>query len=347
MFPIDLATGSYNQAMIGQFDEVVAGRALGWKLADVLPAALPAGARAGVLTAAGAALLDPTGTLQPGAVCCPPEGDAGTGMVATNSVAPRTGNVSAGTSIFAMVVLEHDLSRMHPELDLVTSPAGDLVAMVHCNNGASELNSWVGMFGEFAARIGSSADTGAIFESLFTASLDGDADCGGLLAYNYLSGEHITGLEEGRPLFVRTPDSRFTLANFMRAQLFAALSSLRIGMNVLLKTEGVALDSLFAHGGLFKTKGVAQRYLAAAVDAPVSVGDIAGEGGAWGIAVLAAFTRDRTEGQSLVDYLSAQVFAGAGLETVHPDPADVAGFDAYVQRFSTGLAIERAAVEYR
>ena len=277
--------------------------------------------------------------------CCPPEGDAGTGMVATNSVARRTGNVSAGTSIFAMVVLEKDLSEMHPELDLVTTPAGDLVAMVHCNNGASELNAWVGMFGEFAARIGATTEMGAVFESLFTASLDGEPDAGGLLAYNYLSGEHITGLEEGRPLFVRTPDSHFTLANFMRAQLFAALSSLRIGMNVLLATEHVQLDSLFAHGGLFKTKGVAQRYLAAAVDAPVSVGDIAGEGGAWGIALLAAFARDRT-GQSLADYLAQNVFAGAGLETIAPDPADVAGFDAYVQRFSAGLPIERAAVEH-
>jgi sugar (pentulose or hexulose) kinase len=234
---------------------------------------------------------------------------------------------------------------MHPELDLVTTPAGDLVAMVHCNNGASELNAWAGMFAEFAGRIGATADIGTVFESLFTASLDGEPDAGGLLAYNYLSGEHITGLEEGRPLFVRTPDSHFTLANFMRAQLFAALSSLRIGMNVLLKTENVQLDSLFAHGGLFKTKGVAQRYLAAAVDAPVSVGDIAGEGGAWGIALLAAFARDRT-GQSLADYLAAHVFAGASLETISPDPTDVAGFDTYVTRFSAGLPIERAAVEH-
>ncbi|MBI5027870.1 MAG: ATPase, partial [Actinobacteria bacterium] len=346
MFPIDLATGSYNETMLAQFDELVAGHGFGWTLGGILPTVLSAGEEAGRLTAAGAALLDPSGTLQPGVLCCPPEGDAGTGMVATNSVARRTGNVSAGTSIFAMVVLEHDLSRMHPELDLVTTPAGDLVAMVHCNNGASELNAWAGLFAEFAGRIGATVDTGTVFESLFTASLEGEHVCGGLLAYNYLSGEHITRLEEGRPLFVRTPDSRFTLANFMRTHLFAALSSLRIGMNVLLKTENVALDSLFAHGGLFKTKGVAQRYLAAAVDAPVSVGDIAGEGGAWGIAVLAAFARDRAEGESLADYLNARVFAGAGLETVEPDPADVAGFDAYVQRFSAGLAIERAAVEH-
>lgn len=345
MFPIDTATGSYNTVMVGQFDDLVSGRGYGWKLGDILPRVLSAGEPAGQLTAEGAALLDPTGVLQPGILCCPPEGDAGTGMVATNSVARRTGNVSAGTSIFAMVVLEKDLSEIHSELDLVTTPAGDLVAMVHCNNGASELNAWVGMFGEFAGRIGATTDIGTVFESLFTASLDGEPDAGGLLAYNYLSGEHITGLEEGRPLFVRTPDSHFTLANFMRAQLFAALSSLRIGMNVLLQTEHVQLDSLFAHGGLFKTKGVAQRYLAAAVDAPVSVGDIAGEGGAWGIALLAAFARDRT-GLSLADYLGQRVFAGASLETIAPDPADVAGFDAYVTRFSAGLPIERAAVEH-
>ncbi len=344
MFPIDIATGSYNQTMVGQFGDLVADRGFGWTLGDILPTVLPAGEPAGELTPEGAALLDPSGVLQPGILCCPPEGDAGTGMVATNSVARRTGNVSAGTSIFAMVVLEHDLDQMHSELDLVTTPAGDLVAMVHCNNGASELNSWVGVFGEFATRIGATADIGSVFESLFTASLEGEKDAGGLLAYNYLSGEHITGLEEGRPLFVRTPDSHFTLANFMRAQLFAALSSLRIGMNVLLKTENVQLDSLFAHGGLFKTKGVAQRYLAAAVDAPVSVGDIAGEGGAWGIALLAAYARDRAEGQSLADYLSSHVFAGASLDTIAPDPADVAGFDTYVQRFSAGLPIERAAV---
>ena len=344
IFPIDITTGSYNLAMIGQFGDLVADRGFAWKLGDILPTVLAAGEPAGELTPEGAALLDPTGVLQPGVLCCPPEGDAGTGMVATNSVARRTGNVSAGTSIFAMVVLEHDLAEMHPELDLVTTPAGDLVAMVHCNNGASELNAWVGLFAEFATRIGATAEIGSVFESLFTASLDGEPDAGGLLAYNYLSGEHITGLEEGRPLFVRTPDSRFTLANFIRAQLFAALSSLRIGMNVLLKTENVQLDSLFAHGGLFKTKGVAQRYLAAAVNTPVSVGDIAGEGGAWGIALLAAFARDRTDGQTLADYLNSRVFAGSSLETIEPDPVDVAGFDTYVQRFSAGLPIERAAV---
>ena len=346
MFPIDIATGGYNSTMLAQFDELVAPRGFGWKLADVLPSVLPAGEVAGTLTEAGARLLDPSGTLRPGVVLCPPEGDAGTGMVATNSVARRTGNVSAGTSIFAMVVLERELSRRHAELDLVTTPAGDLVAMVHCNNGASELNAWVGLFGEFAARLGSDADTSRVFETLFRSALDGEADGGGLLAYNYLSGEHITGLHEGRPLFVRTPESTFTLANFMRTQLFAALSTLRIGMNVLLTGEGVQLDSMFAHGGLFKTRGVAQRFLAAALDTPVSVGDIAGEGGAWGIALLAAFTRDRVEGQDLADYLATRVFEGAALDSVNPEPSDVAGFDAYVARFTAGLPIEQSAVEH-
>ncbi len=346
MFPIDISTGSYSQAMLTQFDELVADKGFNWLLGGILPTVLPAGAEAGQLTEAGARLLDPTGTLRPGVPLCPPEGDAGTGMVATNSVARRTGNVSAGTSIFAMIVLEHELARRHSELDLVTTPAGDLVAMVHCNNGASELNAWVGLFGEFADRLGAGADGGTLFETLFRAALEGDPDCGGLLSYNYLSGEHITGLHEGRPLFVRTPDSKFTLANFMRAHLFASLATLRIGMEVLLKSEGVQLDSMFAHGGLFKTKGVAQRFLAAAIDAPVSVGDIAGEGGAWGIAVLAAFVRDKVEGQGLDAYLRDDVFGGVALESVDPDPSDVAGFDAYVRRFAAGLPIEQAAVAH-
>lgn len=346
VFPIDIATGGYNATMLNQFDELVAPHQFPWKLADLLPGVLSAGEPAGQLTEEGAQLLDPTGMLQPGVALCPPEGDAGTGMVATNSVAQRTGNVSAGTSIFAMVVLEHELSRVHEELDLVTTPAGDLVAMVHCNNGASELNAWVGLFAEFAAALGVDVDANTVFETLFRAALSGEPDGGGLLAYNYLSGEHVTGLHEGRPLFVRTPDSRFTLANFMRTHLFAALGTLRIGMEVLLKSEGVQLDTMFAHGGLFKTKGVAQRFLAAAIDAPVSVGDIAGEGGAWGIAVLAGFLKDRTPGQSLDDFLTNQVFGSVSLEKIDPDPGDVAGFEAFMQRFTAGLPIEQAAVAH-
>ncbi len=343
MFPIDVATGQYDRKMVSRFDALIAGRGYDWTLLDLLPAVLPAGAAAGELTPDGAALLDPSGMLRPGTLFCPPEGDAGTGMVATNSVARRTGNVSAGTSIFAMVVLEGPLQRQHAELDLVTTPAGDLVAMVHCNNGASELDAWAGLFTEFAAELGGPTDASTIFETLFTAALRGAKDAGGLLAYNYLSGEHITGFEEGRPLFVRTPDSQLSLANFMRAQLFATFGSLSIGMRVLAE-EGVGLDSLYAHGGLFKTKGVGASILAAALDTPVAVGEIAGEGGAWGIAVLAGYARDN-DGTPLHAYLNEQVFAGASLERVDPDPADVAGFAAFAERFTTGLAIERAAVE--
>ncbi len=346
MFPIDAATGGWSAPMLARFDELAAEAGAQLTLADLLPRIASAGDPAGELTEAGARLLDPAGRLRPGTPLCPPEGDAGTGMVATNSVAPRTGNVSAGTSIFAMVVLERDLGRMHRELDLVTTPAGDPVAMVHCNNGASELDAWAGLFAEFARAVGAQVDASTVFETLFTAALDGTGDCGGMLAYNYLSGEPITDLEEGRPLFVRSPDSRFDLATFMRTHLFASLATLRIGMDVLQKTEGVRLDRMFAHGGLFRTRGVAQRFLAAAIDTPVSVGDVAAEGGAWGIAVLAAFAAGRTPGQSLAEHLDATVFAGTTLETVRPEPADVAGFDAFVQRYVAGLPVVRAAVDH-
>jgi len=346
MFPIDIGTGGYDAAMLARFDRLAADAGVGLTLAELLPAIKVAGQPAGRLTEAGAKLLDPTGRLRPGAMLCPPEGDAGTGMVATNSVAPRTGNVSAGTSIFAMVVLEQALSRVHRELDLVTTPAGDLVAMVHCNNGASEVNAWVGLFAEFARALGVEADSSTIFETLFTAALAGASDCGGLLSYNYLSGEPITGLQEGRPLFVRTPDSRFDLATFMRTHLFAALATLRIGMDVLQRNEGVPLDRMFAHGGLFKTRGVAQKFLAAAINTPVSVGDVAAEGGAWGIAVLAAFLRNRDHGQDLADYLATRVFAAVSLHTEKPDQADVAGFESFIRRYVAALPVERAAVEH-
>ncbi|GAA4946486.1 xylulokinase [Actinoplanes utahensis] len=344
MFPIDISTGGYDARMLAQYDELVAGRGLP-KLADLLPAVLPAGEAAGTLTEAGARLLDPSGTLQPGIVLCPPEGDAGTGMVATNSVARRTGNISAGTSIFAMIVLDGDLSRMHPEIDLVTTPAGDLVAMVHCNNGASELNAWAGLFAEFATALGASADSNTVFETLFRAALDGAPDGGGLMAFNNLSGEPITKLHEGRPLFFRTPGSSLDLATFMRTQLYAALATLRIGMDVLQKAESVQLDRMFAHGGLFKTAGVAQRLLAAAINTPVSVGDVASEGGAWGIAVLAAFVANKQAGQSLDAFLTESVFAGAELDTAEPDAADVAGFDAFLQRYVAALPVQQAAVD--
>lgn len=343
MFPIDPATLSYDRTMLDKFDKLVAERLPGLKVASLLPEVLPAGHEAGRLTAEGAALLDPTGALQPGVPLCPPEGDAGTGMVATNSVAPRTGNVSAGTSIFAMVVLERPLTEVHEEVDLVTTPVGDPVAMVHCNNGASELGAWADMFGEFAAALGHPAGPDEVYEALFEAAASGETDGGGLLAYNYLAGEPITALDEGRPLFVRTPDSRMTLANFARTQVLGVFGTLALGMRVL-ATENVALDRMFAHGGLFKTKGVAQRLLAAALGAPVAVGETAGEGGSWGMALLAAYQSAAAE-QDLGTFLNARVFANAALIVTEPDPADVAGFASYLERYSAGLAIERAATE--
>jgi sugar (pentulose or hexulose) kinase len=344
MFPVDPATRDYDSRMLAQVDELLAGRRPGDReLRALLPEVLVAGQDAGRLTEEGAALLDPSGTLRAGIPLCPPEGDAGTGMVATNAVAPRTGNVSVGTSIFAMVVLERPLERVHHELDVVTTPTGDLVAMVHCNNGASELGAWAEVFGRFAAALGQPAEPDAVFGALLREALDGDADGGGLLAYNYLSGEPITGLAQGRPLVVRTPGSRLTLANFARTQVYGAFGTLSLGMRVL-DEEGVAIDTLFAHGGMFRTAGVAQRLLAAAVRAPVAVATSAGEGGPWGMAVLAAYLGAAAE-QDLATYLQTRVFADAAVDVVEPDPADTAGFEAFLERYVAGLAIERAATE--
>ncbi|GAA4418428.1 FGGY-family carbohydrate kinase [Georgenia halophila] len=345
MFPLDPASGDYDRRMLTAFDELVTGHenAPARPLHALLPRVLTAGEEAGTLTSEGAALLDPTGTLRAGAPVCPPEGDAGTGMVATGAVAPRTGNVSAGTSIFAMVVLERPLKEVHPELDLVTTPAGDLVAMVHCNNGASELGAWADMFREFAAALGHPAEPGDVYGALLGAALDGEADGGGLLAYNYLSGEPITGLAEGRPMVIRTPGSRLTLANFARTQVYGVFGTLSLGMRVL-EGEGVGLDAMFAHGGLFRTAGVAQRLLAAAIGAPVAVGHTAAEGGAWGIAVLAAYVRDGARGP-LAEYLADRVFADAETDVVEPDPDDVEGYGAWLKRYSAGLQIQRVATE--
>ncbi|WP_144792985.1 xylulokinase [Microbacterium paludicola] len=342
MFPIDSATGDYDQRMLDAYDALASER-LGRPVRELLPRVLPAGAAAGTLTEDGASLLDPSGALRAGVPLCPPEGDAGTGMVATNSVAPRTGNVSAGTSIFAMVVLERPLENVHHELDLVTTPAGDPVAMVHCNNGASELAAWAGMFARFAAASGTPLDDDAVFDVLFREALEGEADAGGLLAYNHLAGEPIAGLAAGRPLFVRSPDSEFTLANVMRAQLYGVFGTLALGMKVL-EGEGVEIDRMFAHGGMFRTAGVAQRFLAGALGAPVAVGDLASEGGAWGIAVLASYLA-HADAEDLGSYLDRGVFASASLAVADPDPADVAGFATYLDRYRAGLAIEAAAVE--
>ena len=345
MFPIDSTIKDYDKAMIQKFDELVAPKGFPWKLEHLLPKVLLAGDKAGVLTEEGAKKLDPTGTLQAGCPLCPPEGDAGTGMVATNSVKQRTGNVSAGTSVFAMIVLEKALKRMHEEIDMVTTPSGDAVAMVHCNNCTSDLNAWVNIFKEFAESFGIDVDMNKLFGTLYNKALEGDKDCGGLLAYNYFSGEHITGFEEGRPMFVRTPDSKFSLANFMRANLYTSLGALKVGLDILLKEEEVAIDRITGHGGLFKTKGVGQKILAAAMDATVSVMKTAGEGGAWGIALLASYMVNKDAGEALEDYLQNKVFGGDEGEKMDPDPEDVKGFDEFIKRYRAGFPIERAAVD--
>lgn len=346
MFPINIATKDFNSRMLEQFQERIADRGYPWKIQELMPKVLTAGENAGCLTEEGAKLLDPSGELKAGIPLCPPEGDAGTGMAATNSVAVRTGNVSAGTSVFAMAVLEQDLSKAYEEIDLVTTPVGDLVAMVHCNNCTSDLNAWVGLFKEFAEAMGMDADMDQLFGMLYNKALEGEPDCGGLLAYNYFSGEHITGFEEGRPLFVRTPDSRFNLANFMRVHLFTSLGALKTGMDILLKQEGVKLDKMMGHGGLFKTKGVGQSVMAAAVDTPVFVMETAGEGGAWGIALLASYMKDREEGETLDAYLAEKVFHGEEGSRMDPKREDVEGFETFMKRYTDGLPIERAAVEH-
>ena len=343
MFPIDSTTNDYDKRRLEQFDECLKAENISWKLEEILPKVLVAGDTAGVLTEEGAKLLDPSGQLQAGIPLCPPEGDAGTGMVATNSVAQRTGNVSAGTSVFAMIVLEKALSKLYPEIDMVTTPTGKPVAMVHSNNCTSDLNAWVDVFQEFTRALGVEISESKLYEMLYQQGLKGDADGGGLLAYNYVSGEHITHLEEGRPLFVRTPESRFTLSNFMRTHLFSSLGALKIGMDILFEQEKVQLDQLLGHGGFFKTKEVGQRMMAAAMNVPVSVMETAGEGGAWGIALLASYMLHKKD-EPLEDYLSDKVFAGQQGSTIAPDQHDVDGFAAFMDLYKKGLGIERAAV---
>lgn len=344
MFPIDSTTNDYDARMLGLFNEQLAAEGMPWKLQDILPRVLVAGEAAGALSEEGARLLDPSGQLKAGIPLCPPEGDAGTGMVATNSVAERTGNVSAGTSVFAMIVLERPLSKLYPEIDMVTTPSGKPVAMVHSNNCTTDLNAWVNLFHEFTQALGVELSESQLFEMLYQKGLAGDADAGGLLAYNYFSGEHLTHLEEGRPLFVRTPESRFTLANFMRVHLFSALGALKIGLGIFEK-EQVKIDQILGHGGFFKTKEVGQRIMAAAMNAPVSVMETAGEGGAWGIALLAAYMLRKAANEPLETYLSHKVFAGEKSVTIAPDPRDVEGFAAFMERYQKGLVIERAAVD--
>lgn len=344
MFPIDSMTKDYDASMTEKFDNLT-DNVYPWKIKDLLPKVLLAGENAGTLSEEGAKLLDTSGKLKAGIPVCPPEGDAGTGMAATNSVAVRTGNVSAGTSVFAMIVLEKELENVHMEIDLVTTPSGDPVAMVHCNNCTSDLNAWVGLFGEFAESFGIDVDMDRLFSVLYNKALEGDADCGGLLAYNYFSGESITGFEEGRPVFARSVEGKFNLANFMRVHLFTALGALKNGLDILLKEEKVEVDKIYGHGGLFKTPVVGQRIMAAAMDTPVSVMETAGEGGAWGIAVLASYMQNKADAESLSDYLANKVFGGEDGVTEQPISSDVTGFDEFLKRYNAGLPIERAAVD--
>ncbi len=343
MFPIDSKTNDYDARMLELFNAELEAKKITWKLQEILPKVLMAGDTAGTLTDEGSTLIDSTGQLPTGIPLCPPEGDADTGMVATNSVVERTGNVSAGTSVFAMIVLEKPLLKLYPEIDMVTTPTGKPVAMVHSNNCTSDLNAWVELFKEFAQALGVEIGESELFEMLFKEGLAGDADCGGLLAYNYISGEHLTHMEEGRPLFVRTPESRFTLSNFMRMHLYAALGALKTGLDFFNK-ENVKIDHVLGHGGFFKTKEVGQKIMAAAMNVPVSVMETAGEGGAWGMALLAAYMLHKEANESLEAYLADKVFSGQKSTTIAPDPADVAGFATFMERYKKGLDIERAAV---
>ena len=344
MMPIDSAACDYDARMVETFDRLVADRAFPWKLRDIMPEVLSAGADAGTLTKEGALLLDPDGDLQPGCPLCPPEGDAGTGMAATNSVRERTGNVSAGTSIFSMIVLEKPLSAVYPEIDIVTTPTGRQVGMVHCNSCTSDINAWVSLFREFAEIMGFETAAGDVYTRLFRKAMEGDPDCGGLVSFNYFAGEPVTGLSEGRPMLIRTPDAKMNMANFMRAQIYASMETLKAGMEIM-NREHVAIDRVYGHGGLFKTEGVAQNLLSAAIHAPVTVMETAGEGGAWGIALLAAYLACREDGESLEDYLQNRVFAGMKQLTVSPDPADEAGFDRYMEKFMACIPAQKAAVE--
>ena len=345
MLPIDPETRNYSQQMVDKFDALVAPKGYPWKLIDILPKVLNAGENAGVLTEAGAKKLDPSGTLKAGVPVCPPEGDAGTGMVATNAVKQRTGNVSAGTSSFSMIVLEKDLSKPYEMIDMVTTPDGSLVAMVHCNNCTSDLNAWVNLFKEYQQLLGVPVDMNEVFGKLYNNALTGDADCGGLIAYNYISGEPVTGLAEGRPMFVRSANDKFNLANFMRANLYASVGVLKIGNDILFNEEHIKVDRITGHGGLFKTKGVGQRVLAAAINSPISVMETAGEGGAWGIALLASYLINNANGSTLADWLEQNVFAGNTGVEIAPTAEDVAGFNKWIENYKRGLAIEQAAVD--
>jgi len=345
IFPIDSTINDYDKKMTEKFDRLASEHGVKWKLLDILPKVLSAGDSAGCLTAEGAKLLDPTGGLKAGIPLCPAEGDAGTGMVATNSVTPYTGNVSAGTSVFAMLTLNKALSKVYSEIDMVTTPAGKPVAMAHCNNCTSDLDAWVNIFSDVMTKMGESPDKTKLYFNLYNAALNADPDCGGLVSINYLSGEHTSGFHEGRPLFVRTPDSRFTVENFMRSLLFSSISTLKIGMDILTEKENVKLSKINGHGGLFKTPVVGQKIMAGVLNIPVAVMESAGEGGAWGIALLAAYAGSKEDGQTLEDFLENEIFKSSSITVINPDPIDVSGFKSYFERYKAALQIERTAVE--
>ena len=347
MLPVNPETKNYDAGMVKKFDALLKEKGLPYTLEDILPKILLAGEPAGSLSKEGAKLLDPEGQLAEGVPFCPPEGDAGTGMVATNAVKQRTGNVSAGTSSFSMIVVEKELSKPYEVIDMVTTPDGSLVAMVHCNNCTSDLNSWVGIFKEFTDLMGMEADINEIYGRLYNNALKGDPDCGGLISFNYFSGEPITGMTEGRPLFVRSVSNNFNLANFMRAQLNAAVACLKIGNDILFNEEKIKVDRITGHGGLFKTKGVGQRILAAALNSPISVMETAGEGGAWGMALLAGFLVNNDKKLNLADYLEEVVFAGNTGTSISPTPEDVAGFNAYIDEYKACLPVEETAVKFK
>ena len=343
MFPIDPETKNYDAVMADQFDALTQGTALQQKLISLLPEIVPAGENAGVLTEAGAKLLDPTGTFAAGVLFCAPEGDAQTGMTATNSITPRTGNVSAGTSIFAMTVLEHNLKSLHREIDIVTTPEGAPVAMVHCNNCSSDLDAWVKMFGGLLKAAGSELSKPQLYDLLYSLAAEGDPDCSGIISYNYYSGEEITHLQAGKPLLMRNPESQFTVQNLMRSLVYSCMATLKIGMDILAE-ESVGLDRIYAHGGLFKTPLITQPTLAAVLGTDVTLMQSAGEGGAWGIALLAAYLNRSDRSETLRAYLQNRVFADQHQQTVFPNPADQEGLAAYMKQYCEGLAAEHAAV---
>lgn len=345
MFPVDSTINDYDLDMVNKFDNLIKEKGYSFKLKEIFPKVLVAGENAGKLTEEGARFLDESGNLQSGIPMCPPEGDAGTGMVATNSVKPGTGNVSAGTSTFAMIVLENQLNNLYREIDMVATPSGFPCAMSHANNGTSDLNAWVGIFEEFSQLMGIKVSTGELFEKLYTKSLSGDSDCGGLLSYGYYSGENITMINEGRLVFLRTAESKFNLANFMKVHLYTSLGAVKLGLDILTEKENVKVDRIMGHGGFFKTKGVGQRYLAAAANTPVTVMDTASEGGAWGIALLAAYLIDKKDDEKLEDYLETKIFKNLSGDTLYPDEKDIEGFGVFMKHYILGLPIEKSAIE--